>query len=46
MAPRSTPALDPGDWLDEDDRAALHKALMDSEEDVKAGRLIEARGSP
>jgi hypothetical protein len=33
--------LDPGDWLDEEDRAALHKALRDSEEDVKAGRLAE-----
>jgi hypothetical protein len=35
-------ALDPGDWLDDEDRAALHKALLDSEEDVKAGRLIDA----
>jgi hypothetical protein len=34
--------LDPGDWLDEEDRAALHKALMDSEEDVKAGRVVDA----
>ena len=34
--------LDPGDWLDEEDRAALHKALRDSEEDVKAGRLVDA----
>jgi hypothetical protein len=34
--------LDPGDWLDEEDRAALHKALSDSEEDVKAGRLVDA----
>jgi hypothetical protein len=34
--------LDPGDWLDEEDRAALHKALLESEEDVKAGRLIDA----
>ena len=34
--------LDPGDWLDEDDRAALHKALKDSEEDIKAGRLVDA----
>ena len=33
--------LDPGDWLDEEDRAALHKALGDSEEDVKAGRLLD-----
>ncbi|MEO7135315.1 MAG: hypothetical protein ABI024_13960 [Vicinamibacterales bacterium] len=34
--------LDPGDWLDDDDRAALHAALAQSEADVKAGRLIEA----
>jgi hypothetical protein len=35
-------ALDPGDWLDEEGRAALHKALSDSEEDVEAGRLVDA----
>ncbi len=34
--------LDPGDWLDDDDRAALHVALAQSEADVKAGRLIDA----
>jgi len=34
--------LNPGDWLDEDDRAALHKALTDSDEDIKAGRLVDA----
>ena len=34
--------LDPGDWLDDEGRAALHKALQDSEEDVKAGRLADA----
>lgn len=34
--------LDPGDWLDEEDRAALHQALRDSDEDVKAGRLVDA----
>ena len=34
--------LDPGDWLDDASRAALHKALLDSEEDIKAGRLIDA----
>lgn len=34
--------LDPGDWLDEEDRAALHKALLDSEEDVKADRFVDA----
>src|SRR3990172_1029296 len=31
--------LDPGDWLDEADRAALHAALAQSEADVAAGRL-------
>lgn len=34
--------LDPGDWLDAEDRAALHKALRESEEDVRAGRLVDA----
>jgi len=34
--------LDPGDWLDDASRAALHKALVDSGDDVKAGRLIDA----
>jgi len=34
--------LDPGDWLDDADRAALHAALADSEKDVAAGRLIDA----
>jgi hypothetical protein len=34
--------LVPGDWLDEDDRAALHQALKDSDEDVKTGRLVAA----
>ena len=34
--------LDPGDWLDEDSRAALHQALKDSDQDVKAGRLVAA----
>jgi hypothetical protein len=34
--------LDPGDWLDDADRAALHAALADSEQDVAAGRLIDA----
>jgi hypothetical protein len=34
--------LDPGDWLDDADRAALHAALADSEADVAAGRLIDA----
>lgn len=34
--------LDPGDWLDEDDRAALHRALAASRADVEAGRLTDA----
>lgn len=35
-------ALDPGDWLEETDRAALHAALHESEADVAAGRLVDA----
>jgi len=35
-------SLDPGDWLDEADRAALHKALHESDADVAAGRLVDA----
>jgi len=34
--------LDPGDWLDDSDRAALHEALKASDEDVTAGRLVDA----
>ena len=34
--------LDPGDWLDDADRAALHKALRESNADVAAGRLVDA----
>ena len=34
--------LDPGDWLDDADRAALHAALAQSQADVAAGRLIDA----
>lgn len=34
--------LDPGDWLDEADRAALHRALGQSESDFVAGRLVNA----
>jgi hypothetical protein len=34
--------LDSGDWLDADSRAALHQALLESEEDVATGRLIDA----
>lgn len=35
-------ALDPGDWLDDEDRAALHEALRQSSADVAAGRLVDA----
>ncbi len=34
--------LDPGDWLDDADRAALHEALSQSDADVNAGRLLDA----
>ncbi len=34
--------LDPGDWLDDDDRAALHEALRQSEADIAAGLLVDA----
>jgi hypothetical protein len=34
--------LDPGDWLDDADRAALHEALKASNEDVSAGRFVDA----
>lgn len=34
--------LDPGDWLDPADRAALHHALSASQQDVDAGRLVDA----
>ena len=34
--------LDPGDWLDEADRAALHEALRESAADVAAGNLVDA----
>ncbi len=34
--------LDPGDWLDADDRAALHRALAASQEDLEGGRLMDA----
>ena len=34
--------LDPGDWLDDADRAALHAALCESDADVAAGRLVDA----
>src|SRR5204863_8266496 len=35
-------AIDPGDWLDEADREALHEALRQSNADVAAGRLVDA----
>jgi hypothetical protein len=34
--------LDPGDWLDDADRAALHAALAQSEADISAGRVVDA----
>ena len=34
--------LDPGDWLDEGSRAALHKALRESNAEIAAGRLVDA----
>jgi hypothetical protein len=34
--------LDPGDWLDDADRAALDAALRESQADVAAGRLVDA----
>lgn len=34
--------LDPGDWLDDTDRAALHQALRESDVDVAQNRLADA----
>ena len=34
--------LDPGDWLDDHERAALHAALQASNVDVAEGRLVDA----
>lgn len=34
--------LDPGDWMDDTDRAALHEALRQSDADVAEGRLVDA----
>jgi len=34
--------LDPGDWLSDEDRSALHRALAVSDTDVEAGRVIDA----
>src|SRR6185295_2122892 len=39
-------APDPGDWLDPEDRAALHRALAASQEDVEAGRHRCRRSAP
>lgn len=33
--------LDPGDWLEDADRAALHAALAQSQADVAAGRFLD-----
>ena len=34
--------LDPGDWLDDTERAALHQALRESDVDVAQNRLVDA----
>jgi hypothetical protein len=34
--------LDPGDWLDDAERAALHEALRDSDVDIAQNRLVDA----
>jgi hypothetical protein len=34
--------LDPGDWLDEAERSALHQALRESDVDVAQDRLVDA----
>jgi hypothetical protein len=34
--------LDPGDWLDAAERAALHTALAESAADVTAGHIADA----
>jgi hypothetical protein len=34
--------LDPGDWLDDSDRARLHAALARSAADIEAGRLVDS----
>ncbi len=34
--------LDPGDWLDMEDRAALHRAIASTQKDLEGGRLIDA----
>ena len=34
--------LDPGDWLSDEDRSALHRALVASDADVEGGRVTNA----
>jgi hypothetical protein len=34
--------LDPGAWLDDADRAALHAALAQSQADVDVDRIVDA----
>jgi hypothetical protein len=34
--------LDPGDWLEAADRVALHRSLEASQEDLEAGRWVDA----
>lgn len=34
--------LDPGDCLDDTDRAALHEALIRSDADIRADRVLDA----
>ena len=34
--------LDPGDWLSDEDRSALHRVLVASNAEVEAGRVIDA----
>jgi len=34
--------LDPGDWLDTEDRAALHRAIAASQDDLERDRLNDA----
>lgn len=34
--------LDPGDWLDLENRAILHRALAASQEDLEDSRIVDA----
>ena len=38
--------LDPGDWLTAEDRAALHRALSASQEDVDAEEVLRELRMP